>query len=272
MERSPAGASGAHRAGQRHGLRGRPRRRPGLPAQRHHHQRHHRFASPSPRPSTRPWPASSASPRWTPAPGHAAQLQGGPAVPDRRAPLRRAPGPGSAASPTSWPPSRTSATGAVDTVQPAGATADARRPARRIPGPTFELYGPGAKAANDSDFRGFVALDVRNFESTTSRVYYNGVTAGHQRATRSRTWRATTCCPATRDRCSRRSPTRRTRTTRSPSCSATTRPWSSSNFDDVYVVGDRLLLAVYNGTVMQIPDFAITPPSGVHAGIHRRTR
>ena len=42
----------------------------------------------------------------------------------------------------------------------------------------FELYGPGAKAANESSFRGFVALDVRNYESTTSRVYYNGVTSG----------------------------------------------------------------------------------------------
>ncbi|MGH3370593.1 MAG: hypothetical protein ACRDPR_11370, partial [Nocardioidaceae bacterium] len=32
------------------------------------------------------------------------------------------------------------------------------------------------------------------------------------------------------------------------------------NFDDVFEVGDRLLLAVYNGTVMEIPDFSITPP------------
>jgi hypothetical protein len=33
------------------------------------------------------------------------------------------------------------------------------------------------------------------------------------------------------------------------------------NFGDVFQVGDRLLLAVYSGTVMQIPDFAISPPS-----------
>ena len=33
------------------------------------------------------------------------------------------------------------------------------------------------------------------------------------------------------------------------------------SFDDVYAVGDRLLLAIYSGTVMQIPDFAISPPS-----------
>ncbi len=35
------------------------------------------------------------------------------------------------------------------------------------------------------------------------------------------------------------------------------------NFDDVFFVGDRILLALYNGTVMQIPDFAISPPSAI---------
>ena len=71
----------------------------------------------------------------------------------------------------------TSTTGAVDTVSPCGY--DGRTPASEAePGPGFELYGPGAKATNESSFRGFVALDVRNFQSTTSRVYYNGVTPG----------------------------------------------------------------------------------------------
>jgi hypothetical protein len=35
------------------------------------------------------------------------------------------------------------------------------------------------------------------------------------------------------------------------------------NFQDVFAVGDRILLALYNGTVMQIPDFAISPPSAI---------
>ncbi len=60
-------------------------------------------------------------------------------------------------------------------------TAAASRPASRSRAPSFELYGPGAKANNDASFRGFIALDVRNFESTGSRVYYNGVTAGNER-------------------------------------------------------------------------------------------
>jgi len=35
------------------------------------------------------------------------------------------------------------------------------------------------------------------------------------------------------------------------------------NFSQVYAVGDRILLAVYNGTVMQIPDFSISPPTAI---------
>ena len=35
------------------------------------------------------------------------------------------------------------------------------------------------------------------------------------------------------------------------------------NFSDVFAAGDRLLLAVYNGTVLQIPDFAVSPPSSI---------
>ena len=34
------------------------------------------------------------------------------------------------------------------------------------------------------------------------------------------------------------------------------------NFDKEYTVDDRLQLALYNATVMEIPDFAISPPSG----------
>ncbi|MGH2489262.1 MAG: hypothetical protein ACRDFR_06580, partial [Candidatus Limnocylindria bacterium] len=32
---------------------------------------------------------------------------------------------------------------------------------------------------------------------------------------------------------------------------------------DVFAVGERVLLAVYNGTVMEIPDFSITPPTAI---------
>ncbi|MEO8520274.1 MAG: hypothetical protein ABI603_02860, partial [Acidobacteriota bacterium] len=45
-------------------------------------------------------------------------------------------------------------------------------------GPIIQLVGQGAQSSNTSSFRGFVALDIRNFQSSSSNVFYNGVTAG----------------------------------------------------------------------------------------------
>jgi len=35
------------------------------------------------------------------------------------------------------------------------------------------------------------------------------------------------------------------------------------NFSEVFAIGNRVLLAVYNGTVMEIPDFSVTPPTAI---------
>jgi hypothetical protein len=138
-----------------------------------------------------------------------------------------------------------------------------RTPASEIePGPEFDIYGPGAKAANESNFRGFVALDVRNFQSTTSRIYYNGVTAGAS---------VNTLKNHHGDYIVEGYP--------GPAFPPITQPADPNdqvavmngndtamvlgNFSQVYEEGDRVLLAVYNGTVMQIPDFAITPPTSI---------
>lgn len=129
------------------------------------------------------------------------------------------------------------------------------------PGPEFELYGPGSKANNDSSFRGFIALDVRNFATTTSRVYYNGVTSGTQpnalkdkeaEYLLARNYPGPDFPPVV--------------TPPDPSDQVAVLSGESANqvvhnFDDVYSVGDRLLLTVYDGTVMTIPDFSITPPA-----------
>jgi Putative Flp pilus-assembly TadE/G-like len=47
-------------------------------------------------------------------------------------------------------------------------------------GPIIALVGQGASPSNAASFRGFVALDIRNFQyqSPPSNVFYNGVTAG----------------------------------------------------------------------------------------------
>jgi Flp pilus assembly protein TadG len=68
--------------------------------------------------------------------------------------------------------------GAVDTISPIGY--GGRTPASpSSPGPAIQLVGKGADANSGGvSFRGFINLDVRNFEDTTSRAYYNGLAAG----------------------------------------------------------------------------------------------
>jgi Flp pilus assembly protein TadG len=44
-------------------------------------------------------------------------------------------------------------------------------------GPIQALVGQGSAPGNAANFRGFIVLDIRNFETTTSNVFYNGVTA-----------------------------------------------------------------------------------------------
>jgi hypothetical protein len=185
-------------------------------------------------------------------------LQGGPALPIVARRYEGAPGPGGgfvdfAAT------AATSGNGAVDALNVLGY--GGRTPASELePGPVFDLYGPGAKAANDSSFRGFVALDVRNFQAATSRVYYNGVTAGTNANTLKNMQGDYILTGYT-----------------GPAFPPITQPADPNdqvaimngndtamvvgNFEQVHTAGDRVLLAVYNGTVMQIPDFAITPPA-----------
>ncbi len=187
-------------------------------------------------------------------------LQGGPAIPIVARRYASAPGPANGFV-DFLATELTSQNGAVDAYSVTGY--DGRTPASELePGPIFELYGPGAKAANDSAFRGFVALDVRNFESLTSRVYYNGVTSGVSESTLKdkegvylQTGYPGPALPPVQTPASANS--------QLAAMEGNDSPMVVGNFDDVFVTGDRVLLAVYNGTVMQIPDFAISPPSAI---------
>ena len=188
------------------------------------------------------------------------QLQGGPAIPIVARRYTAAPGPGSGFT-DFLATTGTSTSGAVDSFSVLGY--DGRTPASEIdPGPVFELYGPGAKASNVAEFRGFVALDVRNFQSTTSRIYYNGVQAGISENTLKdiEGEYLLTGYPGPKLPPVVNPP--------DPNDQIATLLGNDSaqvigNFEDVFGIGDRLLLAVYNGTVMQIPDFAISPPSAI---------
>lgn len=187
-------------------------------------------------------------------------LRGGPAIPVVARRYTAAPGPGNGFT-DFLATASTSQNGAVDSTNVLGY--DGRTPASEAePGPVFELYGPGAKASNESNFRGFVALDVRNFQSTTSRVYYNGVEPGTNVDTIKamqgeymlKGYPGPMFPPVTQPA----DPNDQIAVLRGNDTAMVV-----GNFDDVYTVGDRILLAVYNGTVMQIPDFAISPPSSI---------
>jgi Flp pilus assembly protein TadG len=187
-------------------------------------------------------------------------LQGGPEVPLVVRRYSNPPGPGGSFR-DHVATAGTSGSGAVDPIDPRGY--GGRTPASElVPGPSFDIYGPGSKATNDSSFRGFIALDVRNFETVSSRVYYNGVTPG----TNPNTLKdmqgeyfvsgypgpafPSVSAPPVGD-------------TQVAVLSGNSTSFVVHQFDDSYAAGDRLMLAVYDGTVMEIPDFAIVPPTEI---------
>jgi hypothetical protein len=103
-------------------------------------------------------------------------LQGGPALPIVARRYTNPPGPGGGFV-DNLATIATSTSGRIDPSNVLGY--DGRAPAsEESPGPVFPLYGPQSRAHNDSSFRGFIALDIRNFASTLSRSYYNGVPIG----------------------------------------------------------------------------------------------
>jgi Flp pilus assembly protein TadG len=154
----------------------------------------------------------------------------------------------------------TSTSGQVDT-DPLGY--NGRTPASLdVKGPSFEIYGVGSKAHNSSSFRGFINLDIRDFRDVTSRDYYNGATAGVNENTMKaeQAEYVLTGYPGPGFPAAVTPPTGALQV-------ATLSGHSTGHlvdaFDDMYDVGDRIFLAVYDGTVRAIPDFSITPPSRI---------
>jgi hypothetical protein len=185
-------------------------------------------------------------------------LLGSPAVPIVARRYQSPPGPGGGFT-DYLATAATSGSGEADNADPL--SYDVRTLASEAePGPEFALYGPDSKASNDNSFRGFIALDVRNFETTSSRVYYNGVTSGVSTNTLKDiqgeyilTGYPGPAFPAVSVPASG--------STQVAVLSGNDTAMVVGNVEDVFEVGDRLLLAVYNGTVMEIPDFSISPPT-----------
>lgn len=153
----------------------------------------------------------------------------------------------------------TSCTGQRDSTNPLGF--DVRTHASPTsPGPTVTLIGQGAKADNSSSFRGYIALDVRNFQDQYSRVYFNGVTAGtsaNMLKGLEATWIAKGYPgPGFPPVTSPADPNDQVAIMDGNSAGIVI-----SGIKSRYNVGDRVLAAVYDGTVMTIPDFTAYAPT-----------
>jgi len=133
-------------------------------------------------------------------------------------------------------------------------------------GPIQPLVGQGAAPGNAANFRGFIVLDIRDFESTTSNVFYNGVTSTTG-ATTLKTIEAGYIVPGYPG----------------PAFPPATTPPDPMDqvgildgnsaglvVDEMinrYHPGDEVTCAVYSGIVMTIPDFVLVVPAAVSIGV-----
>lgn len=133
-------------------------------------------------------------------------------------------------------------------------------------GPIVEILGQGSDPDNGADFRGFVALDIRNFQTASSQLYYNGVTP----STNSNTLKdmqaqwilnggypgpmfpPITSPPDPNDQVA--------------IMSGNSAGIAVDAMSQRFAPGDEILVAVYPGITMQIPDFSMTSPGTVSVG------
>ena len=129
-------------------------------------------------------------------------------------------------------------------------------------GPIIELVGQGASPSNAASFRGFVALDIRNFQyqSPPSNLFYNGVTAG----TNANTLKAMEAGWVATGYPGPDFPS--VITPPDPNDQVGIIDGNSTGvvvdaIDERYDPGAEILAAVYSGTVSSIPDFAYAVPA-----------
>ncbi len=133
------------------------------------------------------------------------------------------------------------------------------------PGAEFDLMGAGAKATNDSAFRGYIGLDVRNYQQTDPlgnliHDSYNGV-AQNATVNTLKAFEASWIdqgYPGP-DLCAVQS------ASFLPCGEVAVIDGSSSgifvtDYQNHFQVGDIVMLQLYDGTVKTVPDFTINPP------------
>jgi hypothetical protein len=132
-------------------------------------------------------------------------------------------------------------------------------------GPIQTFVGVNAKPNNAADFRGFIALDIRNFAFVGSNLFYNGVTAGMQ---------ATTLRDIEAAYVFGGYPGPDFPTVVSPpdaNLQVALMDGNSSGtvldqLDEAFAPGDEFMAGVYSGTVQTIPDFTLVVPNTITIG------
>jgi Flp pilus assembly protein TadG len=133
-------------------------------------------------------------------------------------------------------------------------------------GPIVTILGQGAQPSNGADFRGFVALDIRNFQTDSSQLYYNQVTAGTNKNTLKQMeadWILAGGYPGPFFPPVVSPP--------DPNDQVATMSGNDTGIaiDAVgqrFAPGDEILVAVYPGQTMQIPDFSMSEPGMIAIG------
>jgi hypothetical protein len=132
-------------------------------------------------------------------------------------------------------------------------------------GPIVALVGEGASPSNAADFRGFVNLDIRNFDNDSSNLFYNGVTSAdreNELKDFEAAWVVTgypgpdfpvvSMPPDPNDQVA--------------ILSGNSAGVVIDTMSKRYLPGDEVLVLVYSGTVMTIPDFAYSVANTVSIG------
>lgn len=129
-------------------------------------------------------------------------------------------------------------------------------------GPLLEILGQGAQPNNGADFRGFVALDIRNFQSAGSQLYYNGVSP----STNSNTLKSMEAAWITSGYKGPLFPSIISPPDPNDQVAIMSGNATGIAIDALakrYGPGDEIMVLVYPGNVMAIPDFTLSPPGEI---------
>lgn len=132
-----------------------------------------------------------------------------------------------------------------------------------VNGPALTILGVGAQPNNEADFRGFVALDIRDFRDESGPYdYYNGVSAATNANTLKEMEGQYICSgypgPYFPVLAGEADPDNQVATIAGNSTAQAT-----ATLDSCKTEGDVLLVMTYSGSVMDIPDFAVASPGTI---------